>query len=276
MVAGPGATPSFDPAAYAMYLGLSVSCDPTGIATVVMDRPDKLNAVGVEMHRALSLVFRALEQDDAVRVIVLTGNGRTFSAGGDLVWMQQMIDEPALFTVTIRQAKEIVLSMLDCEKPLIAKVNGHAIGLGATLALLCDVVFAATSAKIGDPHVGAGLVAADGGAIIWPQLVGYARAKEYLMTGDLMTAVEAERIGLINHAVPAEELDARVAAFAARLAAGAQQAIRWSKATVNIGLKQRAAAMLDAGLAYEAVTNASADHAEAVAAFRDGRPPVFQ
>jgi enoyl-CoA hydratase len=254
---------------------LVVACDDFGVATVTMDRPDKLNAAGAGMHAALSLVFRRLEREPLVRVIVLTGRGRAFSAGGDLDWMQEMIDDPAIFERTIREAKEIVLSMLDCEKPIVAKVNGHAVGLGATLALFCDVAFAARTAKIGDPHVGAGLVAADGGAIIWPQLIGYGRAKEYLMTGDLIPAPEAERIGLINHAVAPEELDERVDAFARRLSAGAQKAIRWTKATVNIGLRQLAESMLDAGLAYEALTNLSSDHAEAVKAFREGRAPVF-
>jgi enoyl-CoA hydratase len=258
------------------WQALDVSVEASGIATIVMDRPDKLNAVGEAMHTELSLIFRQMQQDQAVRVIVLTGRGRSFSAGGDLAWMQQMIDEPERFIATTRQAREIVMSMLECDKPVIAKVNGHAVGLGATLALLCDVIFAAEHAKFGDPHVSAGLVAADGGALIWPQLIGYARAKEYLLTGDLLTAAHAERIGLINHVVPADELDARVAAFAQRLAAGSQPAIRWTKATINIGLRQLAAAMLDAGLAYEALTNVSADHAEAVAAFAASRKPVFQ
>ena len=105
------------------------------------------------------------------------------------------------------EARRIVFRMLECDKPIIARVNGHAVGLGATVALLCDIIIAAEHAKIGDPHVNAGLVAGDGGALIWPQQIGFARAKEYLFTGDLMTATEAERVGLINHVVPAEQLD---------------------------------------------------------------------
>jgi enoyl-CoA hydratase len=261
---------------YAHFEQLLVGIEANGIATVTLNRPDKKNAVGPRMHAELALIFRELERDPAVRVVVLTGSGSAFSAGGDLEWMQQMIDDPSIFENTIREAKEIVLSMLDCEKPLIAKVNGHAIGLGATLALFCDVIFAATKARIGDPHVGVGLVAADGGAIIWPQLVGYARAKEFLLTGDPLTAEEAARIGLINHAVAPELLDKTVDAFALRLAKGAQKAIRWTKASINIGLKQLAAGILDTALGYEAVTNLTADHQEAVTAFREGRPPVFK
>jgi len=260
---------------YTRFAQLAVGVDSHGIATVTLNRPEKKNAVGVKMHAELAVIFRELERDPAVRVVVLTGAGSAFSAGGDLEWMQEMIDDPSIFERTIREAKEIVLSMLDCEKPVIAKVNGHAMGLGATLALFCDVIFASTKARIGDPHVGIGLVAADGGAIIWPQLVGYARAKEYLLTGDPLTAEEAARIGLINHAVAPELLDQTVDAFALRLARGAQKAIRWTKASINIGLKQVATGILDSALAYEAVTNLSADHQEAVNAFREGRPPVF-
>jgi enoyl-CoA hydratase len=257
------------------YEHLIVELGERGVATITMNRPEKLNASGAVMHRELSLVFRELERTPEVRVIILTGAGKAFSAGGDIDWMQEMIDDPAIFERTIREAKEIVLSMLDCEKPIIARINGHATGLGATLALFCDVTFMSQRAKIGDPHVGIGLVAADGGAIIWPQLVGYGRAKQYLMTGDLIPAAEAERIGLVNFVHAPEDLDEAVAAFAARLAGGAQKAIRWTKATINIGLKQLADAMLDAGLAYEAVSNLSADHQAAVAAFREGRAPVF-
>ena len=186
-----------------------------------------------------------------------------------------MIDDPASFEKTAREGKQIVFSLLDCEKPVIAKLNGHATGLGATIALFCDVIFASEKAKIGDPHVCVGFVAGDGGAVIWPQLIGYARAKEFLMTGDLMTAEEAAKIGLINHAVAAADLDARVAEFADRLAAGATKAIRWSKMSANIGLKQLAHSIMDASLAYEAMSNVSADPQEAVNAFREKRAPKF-
>jgi enoyl-CoA hydratase len=243
------------------------------VLTLILDRPDKLNAVDEAMHGELSTIFAAAADDPHSDVIVVTGAGRAFSAGGDIVWMQKMIDEG--FDQTAREAKRIVLDLLDCDKPVIAKVNGHAAGLGATLALFCDVIFAADHAKIGDPHVAVGLTAGDGGALIWPQLIGYARAKQYLLTGDMIPAAEAERIGLINRAVPAADLDATVDAFADRLAAGARIAIRTTKRAINAGLKQSAAQMMDTCLALEAMSNASADHQEAVDAFRDGRVPNF-
>src|SRR5690606_36637006 len=160
-------------------------------------------------------------------------------------------------------------------KPVVAKVNGHAVGLGATIALFCDVIFASTKASIGDPHVSVGYVAGDGVAIMWPQLIGYARAKELLMTGDLLPASRAAEIGLINHAVEPEGLDAAVVRFSERLAGGAVKAIRWTKMAVNIGLRQLAHSMMDASIAYESLSNTTADHREAVAAFREKRKPVI-
>jgi len=245
------------------------------ILAITLNRPARLNAINGVMHEELSRVFVDASRDTASDVVMLTGAGTAFCAGGDIDWMQGMIDEPASFEATAREGKQIIYSLLDCEKPIVAKLNGHATGLGATMALFCDVVFAAESAKIGDPHVSVGLVAGDGGAVIWPQLIGYLRAKEHLMTGDLMSAVEAARIGLINHAVPPADLDGRVDQFVDRLAAGAIKAIRWSKMSANIGLKQLAHSIMDASLAYEAMSNLTRDHQEAVSAFREKRSPVF-
>lgn len=245
------------------------------IATVALNNPEKMNAVDERMHAELARIFIDLNDDADVDIIVLTGAGRAFCAGGDLDWLQTLVGNTPAFEQIAREGKQIVTTMLDCQKPIIAKLNGHAIGLGATLALFCDVIFASERARIGDPHVRVGFVAGDGGAVIWPQLIGYARAKELLMTGDLVTAADAARIGLINHMVPADELDAVVEAFARRLAKGATQAIRWTKMSVNIGLKQLASSILDTSLAYEALSNASDDHAEAIRAFREDREPVF-
>jgi enoyl-CoA hydratase len=245
------------------------------VLEVTLNRPDKLNATDAVLHTELARLFTDITNDPDSDVVILTGAGRAFSAGGDVAWMQEAIDQPARFEQTMREARQIVYGLIDCEKPVIAKLNGHATGLGCTIALFCDVIFAAEHAKIGDPHVSIGFVAGDGGAVIWPQLIGYARAKEYLLTGDLMTASQAAEWGLINHAVPAAELDEKVNAFADRLAAGATKAIRWTKMSVNIGLRDLAAKMMDASLAYEALSNVDPDHAEAVKAFAEKRPPVF-
>ena len=177
------------------------------ILTLTLNRPAQLNAANAELHTELSRIFVDARHDDEADIVVLTGAGRAFCAGGDIAWMQKAIDEPHTFEETAREAKEIVFGQLDLDKPLICRLNGHATGLGASLALLSDIAIAAEPAKIGDPHVSVGLVAGDGGALIWPQLIGYAKAKRYLFTGDLLTAAEAERIGLISEVVPEAELD---------------------------------------------------------------------
>jgi enoyl-CoA hydratase len=243
------------------------------ITTLTLNNPEALNAISGEGERELCRFFHEVANDDATDVIVLTGAGRAFSAGGDVAYMKYMMENPGDFSS--HTAKQMTFALLDCPKPIIAKVNGHAIGLGATLALFCDTVFAASHAKFGDPHVKMGFAAGDGGAIIWPLLIGHLRAKEYLMTGDTLTAVEAERIGLINHCVPAEELDARVDEYARRLASGATKAIGWTKVIANIDLKQKVHALYDASIIYERLSNYTEDHREAVTAFIEKRPPRF-
>jgi enoyl-CoA hydratase len=241
---------------------------------VVFNRPDTLNAFDPAMHDELERFVFEVPRDEA-HVIVLTGAGKAFSAGGDIAQMQLLIDRPQLMHPEASTAKRLINAFLDIPQPVIAKVNGAAIGLGATLALFCDISFAARHAKIADPHVKVGFVAGDGGAVIWPQLIGYARAKQFLLTGDSITGEEAARIGLVNFACAAEELDAAVDAFAQRLASGARRAVQWTKATINVGLKQVAASVMDAGMAYETLSNHTRDHAEAVAAFREKRMPDF-
>jgi enoyl-CoA hydratase len=245
------------------------------ILTVTLNRADTLNAVNAKLHAELARVFTDVQRDPESDVVVLTGAGRAFSAGGDVDWMQDAIDNPEAFQSIAVEAKQMIFSQLELEKPLICRMNGHAMGLGATIALACDIVIASDQAKIGDPHVLIGYSAGDGGAFLWPQLVGYLRAKEYLLTGDPIPAVEAARMGLINRAVPPQQLDDEVYNLARRLASGARKAIRWTKVSINLGLKQLAHMTMDSSLAYEALTNLSKDHQEAVAAFREKRTPNF-
>jgi enoyl-CoA hydratase len=245
------------------------------ILHATFNRPETLNAFDDAMEQDLLRLFEDVARDDETRVLVITGAGRAFSAGGDFEQMQKVIDDPNLFHRGAALGKRIVFALLDCPKPVIAKVNGPAIGLGATVALFCDVVIAANHAKLADPHVKVGYAAGDGGAVIWPALIGYARAKEYLLTGDSLTGEEAAKIGLVTRAVPAEDLDRTVDEFAQRLANGAARAIEWTKLSINIGLKRLAHAILDTSLAYEALSNLTKDHQEAVNAFREKRPPRF-
>jgi enoyl-CoA hydratase len=239
------------------------------------NRPDSMNAINHVAHLELVRFFSELAVDPLTDIAILSGAGRTFSAGGDIDHMQNMIDDPGLFFGDIPNIKRLIFAMLDCPKPIIAKVNGAAVGLGATIALFCDVIFAASNVKIGDPHVRVGLVAGDGGAVIWPHLIGHARAKELLMTGRIITAEQAEQLGLINHVVPPGDLDRVVDEFVDELMKGAMQAIQWTKMSVNIGLKQVAQAVMDASAAYEALSNMSDDHREAVQAMREKRAPKF-
>ena len=234
------------------------------------------NAVDEAMHREFPRLLRELQDDAGSDLIILTGRGGAFCAGGDMDWFQAMIDDPREFRDILPDARRIIGGLLDLEKPVVCRLNGHAAGLGASVALLCDVIVADEGAKIGDPHVKVGLVAGDGGAIIWPQLVGYARAKEYLLTGDLMDAATAAEMGLINYAVPTDELDAKVDEMAARILANPRWAVRWTKAAVNIPLRDNANKISDAAFAYELLTNLTRDRQEAVNAFVGKRAPEFE
>lgn len=244
------------------------------VMTAKFNNPDKLNAFSEKMEYELAqfLYDGALDQD--FDIVVLTGEGKAFSAGGDVEnWMTANVKDPGRVNTDL--CKKVVFGFLDFPKPIVAKVNGHAVGLGATAALFCDVIFASDKAKIADPHVLMGLSAGDGGAIIWPQLIGYARAREFLMTGTFVPATKAAEMGLINYALPPEELDAAVDEFVDKLKHGALVAIRATKRTINLGLKQMATAVMDASIAYEHLTVHTQDHAEAVSAFLEGRKPKF-
>ena len=245
------------------------------LLVLTLNRPDALNAVNLTLHDELPKALLFAGSDSGSDVILITGAGRAFSAGGDLDHMEHNARHPELFDHEAEQAKRIVYTLLDIEKPVVCRMNGHAVGLGATIALLCDIVFAADTAKIGDPHVGIGLVAGDGGAVIWAQRIGIARAKEYLLTGELLSATKAAEMGLINHALPVEELDAAVDAFCAKLLGGATQAIRYTKMLTNIELKRIAHAVMEIGIDYEVETVRTADHLEGIAALREKRKPNF-
>lgn len=246
------------------------------VLTITMNRPEVRNAADRVMHNELSRIFRDVAQDRETSVVVLTGAGRAFSAGGDIIAMREKIEDRTLWVQTVQEAREIFLSMTDLDKPIIARVNGHASGLGATLAVYSDLVVAVAGAKFADPHVKVGLAAGDGGALMWPLLIGFQKAKEYLLLGDPLDAAQAERIGLINHCVADEAaLDAKVNDLADRLAAGASLAIGLTKRAINQSLRQLAMASMEAGFGLETLSQMSQDHAEAVAAFAEKRPPSF-
>ncbi|MGB2695813.1 MAG: enoyl-CoA hydratase-related protein [Dehalococcoidia bacterium] len=249
------------------------------VATVTLNRPERLNAVNSVLHEELEHLFGEINADDEVNAMILTGAGRAFCAGGD---MKAVADQPEpsgdAYNAPVtfgRGPRRLIMNMLEVEAPIVVAMNGDAIGLGATLALLGDVIIASESARLGDTHVRMGLVAGDGGAVIWPLLVGVHRAKEYLMTGDLIPAPEAERIGLVNHVVPADQVLPKARELAERLASGPTWAIRWTKASVNKLVRERANLILDTSLAYEALTTGTDDMREAGQAFLQKRKPKF-
>jgi enoyl-CoA hydratase/carnithine racemase len=236
------------------------------ILTLVFNRPDRLNAIDARMHTELAQVFPEIARDRELRAVVMTGAGRAFCAGGDIDWFQNLT--PAEADLLFTEARSIIHDFLEIEVPVIAAVNGAAMGLGATLALFSDIVLAAEDARIGDPHVRVGLVAGDGGAVIWPWLVGVARAKEFLLTGDSVTGREAAAMGLVNRALPAAELLPQAYALAERLAAGSAPAIRGTKASVNRLLKSAVELVLDYSLEREQACFTTPEHQAAVQAFR--------
>jgi enoyl-CoA hydratase/carnithine racemase len=246
------------------------------VLTVTIAHPTSpVNAVDDALHRDLTALFAALRRERAARAVLLTGRGRAFSAGGDFAWFPEL-QEPARMEALRLDAKQLIWDLVDVEIPIVAALNGPAMGLGASIALLCDVILMADTATIGDPHVKVGIVAGDGGAAIWPLLVGPARAKQYLLTGDPLSAVEAERIGLVNRVVPAADLQREALALATRLAAGAPLAVRYTKLAVNKLVKDALNVAFDTSTALELVTFRSEDHQEALAALRDKRPPNFK
>ena len=245
------------------------------LLTITLNRPDAMNAVNLEMHDELADAVSFAAADEQSDVIVLTGAGRTFCGGSDLEDIARNAAEPERFDHEARVEKRIVSALLDLDKPLVCRMNGNAIGLGATLALLCDVIFAAEGAKIGDPHVCLGLVAGDGGAAIWAQRMGMGRAKEYLLTGEPLTSQQAEQMGLVNHCVPFAHLDATVSSFCDRLLRGSTKAIRGTKVLLNLELKRVVHAVMDASIPYESTTVRSADCREAIKALQEKRRPLF-
>jgi enoyl-CoA hydratase len=243
-----------------------------GVVLATLNRPDKLNAVNGVLHGELARLPREFDADPDTRVLVITGAGRAFCAGGDFSPTGVgSTDRP----ITLEEGRQIVEHLLDCGKPVISAVNGYAMGLGATVALLADVVYAARSATFADTHVVMGIGAGDGGQLIWPLLMGVNRAKYFLMTGDRLPAEEAERLGLVSFVVDDGTVVDEALALAARLAAGPALAISASKKAINAYMKMVSNVVLPLSLSLEGNTMRSADHREAVTAFQEKRPPQY-
>ncbi|HWP38491.1 MAG TPA: enoyl-CoA hydratase-related protein [Gemmatimonadales bacterium] len=246
------------------------------VATVWLSRPASLNAITRDMHHELQEVFRILDDDDSVGAIVLTGEGRAFSAGGDFELLRALHDDASMRPPILAEAWRLVDALIGTGKPTVAAINGAATGLGLTIALLCDIVYAAERARLGDTHIKAGIVPGDGGCLIWPLLVGINRAKEYLLTGELMDAPTAERLGLVNRVFPDGELLGSAQALASRLAHGPRIALRWTKLSLNQWLRQAHVTGFGMSLALEQLSFTTHDQLEALQALREKRSPVFR
>ncbi len=248
------------------------------VATVTLNRPETGNRIEHRFHAELQDIWVDLLRDKEVNAILLTGSGRYFSVGGNIKGMQDrpggdVFEEGEMLEPS--GGRRIVQNILDCEKPIVCAINGDCIGLAATVALLCDITVASRTARIADPHVKVGLVAGDGGAVIWPMLVGPNRAKEFLMRGNLIEALEAERIGLVNYAVAPDEVLPKARELARELADGAPWAIRWTKLSVNKAIRDQFNLIMDASYALEMCTFQTEDHREAVRSFVEKRKPQF-
>ncbi|WP_106398768.1 enoyl-CoA hydratase/isomerase family protein [Actinocorallia populi] len=243
------------------------------IRTLVINRPTELNAVNRPLHWALANVWRLLSQDREARVVVLTGAGRAFSAGGDLGWITSFLDDPAARDESLREGAQIIEEMLRFPLPVIAAVNGPAVGLGCSLAVLCDIVLMSETAHLADPHVSVGLVAGDGGAAFWPLLTPILRSREYLYTGARIPAATAVELGLASRTVPPEELPEQARTLALRLAEQPAEALQGTKRVTNTYLSQALSGAMQAGFAAEAVTMRSAEHRERLLALaKKARP----
>jgi enoyl-CoA hydratase len=259
---------------YGGYSNLLFERRDHGVLLITLNRPDKYNAADEAMHAELARVWTDVARDDETRVAVVTGAGRAFSGGGDLAMVERMAGDYDKVTHMLGEMSDLVYNLVNCEKPLISAINGVAVGAGLVVALLADISICAADARLGDGHVKLGTVAGDHAAIIWPLLCGMAKARYYLLTGEMVDGAEAERIGLVSKSVPREEVLPEALRVAGALATGSQLAIRLTKRALN-GWLRAAGPLFDQSAAYEMLTFMGEDLREGVTALRAKRPPQF-
>jgi enoyl-CoA hydratase len=259
---------------YEAYEYLLTDRPAAHVLRLTLNNPERLNAVTPPMHKELARVWRDIASDTETRVVLLTGAGKAFSAGGDLGNMQSTWRQRDLGDRTV-DTRAIFLGMLELPQPVVTLLNGDAVGLGATIALSGDMVIAAERARIGDRHVNVGLAAGDGGALLWPLILGPHRAKELLFTGRLVPAPEALAMGILNQVVPLAELEQVGLELASKLVALSPLALQWTKLAVNRTLSFLANGSFEVSLAWERATMLTEDHHEAVTALLEKREPSF-
>ncbi|MEV0666892.1 enoyl-CoA hydratase/isomerase family protein [Actinomadura luteofluorescens] len=259
---------------YDAYERLKIDWAADGVLRVTISTPGKLNAVDTTGHRELAEIWRDADADDDARVVLVRGEGTAFSAGGDLAMIEEMMTDHASRRRIMREARDIVMNVLNCSKPVVSAVQGPAVGAGLAVALLADISVAGRTAKIIDGHTRLGVAAGDHAAIVWPLLCGLAKAKYYLLLNDVLTGVEAERIGLVSLCVDDAQVHERALEIAGRLAAGPAEALSFTKHALNNWLRL-AGPTFDASLAMEFLGFTGPDVREGVAAIREKRPPRF-
>jgi len=263
---------------YGRYQALKLERDK-GIMTITLSNPGRKNAMTPEMGNELAVIWGDLWIDPEVKVVILTGEGQDFCSGADVSRLSKRAAGPAAsnpINPNTYLAKRHVYGILDLEKPVIAKVRGVAYGAGVNMAMACDMAFAAEGARFCDSHVKAGMVAGDGGVLLWPLLVGMRKAKEFLMTGEPVPAELAEELGLINRCVPDAELDDVVAEMAEKLLALPPHAVNYTKASLNTAIRQMTGAAFESSLGHEIYTMRMDDFKEATAAFVEKRAGEFK
>jgi enoyl-CoA hydratase len=259
---------------YDGYQHLTFERRDHGVTLVTLNRPDRYNATDEVLHAELARVWRDVAEDPGTRVAVVTGAGKSFSAGGDLAMVERMAGDHARVSAMLGEMSDLVYNIVSCEKPIVSAVNGVAVGAGLVVALLADISVCAEDARLGDGHIKLGVAAGDHAALIWPLLAGMAKARYYLLTGEMLDGVEAERIGLVSKALPSDRVLPEALAIAAGLGQGPQQAIRWTKRALNNWLRT-AGPVFDQSAAYEMLGFLGPDLREGVAALREKRPPRF-
>lgn len=260
-----------DPASYE-FLRLQKSGD--GLLTVTFENPDRLNAVTEAGHAELVRLWPEVDADPDVKCVLVRARGRAFSAGGDYAMIDRIVADRETHRRILKEARELVRNMIECSKPIVSAINGPAVGAGLAVALLADLPIAARSARLLDGHTSIGVAAGDHAAIIWPLLIGMAKAKYHLLTNAPISGEEAERIGLVARVVDDDDLEEEALAVARRLAAGPAEALRWTKHSLNHWLRM-AYPIFDASVAYEFLGFLGADAAEGIAAAREKREPDF-
>src|SRR5690606_25403190 len=264
---------------YARYQALKLRRHPQGILEIVIGArggvPGKLSTADERLHRELADIWRDVDTDPDTRVVVIRGEGKGFSGGGDLELVQQMADDFEVRTRVWREARDLVYNIINCNKPIVSAMHGAAVGAGLVAGLLADISIAARDARIIDGHTRLGVTAGDHAAIVWPLLCGMARAKYYLMLCETVTGEEAERIGLVSLCVDEAELIGRAFEVANKLAAGSQTAIRWTKYSLNNWLRM-AGPTFDTSLALEFMGFGGPDVREGINSLRERRAPNFR